>query len=78
MGSIWSKEPAIIIGAVLTVVLNLVASLAGQGFISDAIAGHLTDIFNSLGALVVALLPVITAIFVRQAVYSPASYDAKG
>lgn len=77
MGSIWSKEPAVIIGAILTVILNLIASLNGQGFISEVAAGGATDVVTALGALVVSLLPLITAILIRPAVYSPKTYDEK-
>lgn len=72
MGSIWSREPAVIIGAAITVLLNIVATLLGAGFISDALAGNITDVINGLGAAVLALLPLITAVLIRQKV-SPAT-----
>lgn len=77
MGSIWSKEPAVIIGAIVAVVLQVIGALTDQGFVSELVGGRLTDIANALGALSLALVPVITAILVRGAVYSPASYAAK-
>jgi hypothetical protein len=67
----WGREPALIIGAIVTVLINLLASLAGEGFISDVLAGTLSDLVTSASALILALLPLITAALIRQRV-SPA------
>ena len=68
--SIFGREPAVWIGLIVTIVLNVVQTLAGQGFISDATAGRITDIANGGSTLALALLPLITALLVRPAVTS--------
>ena len=72
-----NKEPALIIGTVVTIVLAILTTLSGNGFISDALAGKLTDVVNSGAQLLVLLIPFITAAIVRQKVYSPASFNGK-
>ena len=71
LSSFWQREPALVIGSLVAIGVQVVGVIAGNGLISDAVAGHLTDIFQTLGALVVALLPVITAALIRTKV-SPA------
>lgn len=73
--SIWGKEPAVIIGTIVTILLAVVTTLNGNGFISDAAAGKLTDLANGAGQLVLLLLPLITSLIIRTQV-SPASKTA--
>jgi len=73
----FNKEPALIIGTVVTIILAAIQTLLGNGFISDAVAGTSTDLVNSIANLLVLLVPLITAAIVRTQVYSPASFDAK-
>lgn len=68
-----NKEPAVIIGTVVAIVVGALATLSGNGFISDALAGKATDIVNSVAQLLVLLSPVIAGILTRPAVYSPAT-----
>jgi hypothetical protein len=73
----FNKEPALIIGTVVTIILAALQTLQGNGFISDVTAGTSTDLVNSVSNLLVLLVPLITAAIVRTQVYSPASFDAK-
>lgn len=66
------KEPALIIGTIVTIILAIVTTLSGNGFISDALAGKLTDLVNGAAQLILLLLPLITAAVIRTQV-SPAS-----
>ena len=75
--TIWGREPAVIVGLIVTIILGVVQTLAGQGFISDVVAGKTTDIVNAISQLVLLLIPLITSIIVRQNVYSPATYAKK-
>jgi len=72
-----NKEPALIIGTIVTIILGAVQTLNGNGFVSDALAGTIGDLTNSVANLLVLLVPLITAALVRSRVYSPASFDAK-
>ena len=72
-----NKEPALIIGTIVTIILGAVQTLQGNGFVSDVQAGTVSDLTNSVANLLVLLVPLITAAIVRQKVYSPASFDAK-
>ena len=72
-----NKEPALIVGTIVTIILGVVQTLQSDGFISDIVAGTTTDLVNSAAGLLVLLIPLITAAIVRSQVYSPASYDDK-
>ena len=72
-----NKEPALIVGTIVTIILGALQTLQGNGFISDVAAGTMTDIVNSLANLIVLLIPLITAAIVRGQVYSPETYDSK-
>lgn len=69
-------NPALIIGTIGTIVLGAIATLAGQGLISDTLAGKATDIVQALQQLLVLLVPLITAVVIRGQVYSPATVEA--
>jgi hypothetical protein len=73
----FNKEPALIIGTIVTIVLAAIQTLQGNGFISEVAAGTTTNLVNSISNLLVLLVPLITAAIVRTQVYSPASFDAK-
>ncbi len=74
--TLWfGKEPALVIGTVVTIVVGIVATLAGNGFISDATRGHITDAANIIGQVVIALIPLITAALIRTQV-TPANPPA--
>lgn len=70
---IFDKEPALIIGTVVTIVVGAIATLTGNGFISDAAAGQATDLVNTIAQLLVLLAPIIATAVTRQNVYAPAT-----
>ena len=70
---IFGREPAVIIGVAVTIILNIVLTLQGEGFINDAAAGTITDVVNGLGTLLISLAPLLGALLTRQNVYSPAT-----
>jgi hypothetical protein len=71
--TIWGKEPALIVGTVVTIILAAVQTLAGNGLISDVSAGKTTDLVQSAANLLILLIPLIGAGVIRQNVYSPAT-----
>lgn len=70
------KEPALIIGAIATILLNAIAELAGVGLLSEAAANASTNIINGLVPLIIAILPLILGAITRQFVTSPATAAA--
>jgi hypothetical protein len=61
-----NKEPALIIGTIVTIIVGAIATLSGNGFISDVVAGKATDVVNAIAQLLVLLAPIIAAIVTRQ------------
>lgn len=59
------REPAFYIGLAVSVVLAVLGVLTGQGVISDALAGKITDATNALAQLAVIFAPLITGILIR-------------
>lgn len=78
MGNIWQKEPAVIIGAAATVLLQLIGALVDQGFVSEVAGGRITDLVNAGSAFLVATLPLLLALVIRAKVYSPATVQRLG
>lgn len=68
-----TKEPALVIGTVVTIVVGAIATLSGNGFISDTAAGKATDIVNATGQLLLLLAPLVVGVLTRGQVYSPAT-----
>lgn len=66
--TLFGKEPALVIGTVVTIALFVISTLSGNGFISDAAAGKATDLVNGAAQLVLLLLPLITAALIRTQV----------
>lgn len=67
--SFFGREPAVWTGIIVSCVLAVLSVLTGQGVVSDAVAGRITDATNAIAQLVVTvLLPVITAILIRPQV----------
>lgn len=69
------KEPAVLIGTVVTIILAVITTLSGNGFISDVVAGQATDIVNSIQQLLLLLAPIIAGGLIRGQVYSPATVE---
>lgn len=62
---IGGREPAFWIGLAVTLVLGVVSTLAGEGLISDTLAGEATELTNAIAQLLVLLAPVITGVLIR-------------
>lgn len=63
---IFGREPVRWVGIIVTVIGAIVATLLGQGVISDALAGRITDLTDNLSGIAVFLLPLITAEIARR------------
>ena len=63
---ILGREPAVIIGTIATILVGIVATLTGNGFISDVAAGKATDIINSAAQLLLLLAPLLAGLAIRQ------------
>jgi hypothetical protein len=70
---LFDKEPALIIGTAVTIIVGAIATLSGNGFISDAAAGKATDLVNAVAQLLLLLAPLIAAAITRGQVYAPAT-----
>ena len=67
----FTAEPARLIGLVVTLALGILQTLQGEGIVSDALAGQITDAINALAQILVLLSPLIAGFLIRQRVYSP-------
>lgn len=65
---IFGREPAVWIGIIVSCVLAVVSVLTGQGVLSEALAGKITDVLNALAQIIVLLAPVITGLLIRPRV----------
>lgn len=66
--TIFGRNVAVWIGIIVSCVLAVVGVLTGQGVISDALAGRITDGVNALAQLAVLLAPAITGILIHPQV----------
>ena len=69
---ILGKEPLVWIGIIVSLVLAVATNLNGQGVISDATTGQITDATKALGQILVIIAPLITALIARPSVTSVA------
>lgn len=65
---IFGREPVVWIGIITSVILAVVTTLLGQGVISDALAGKITDLVNAFAQLLVLVAPILAAIAARPLV----------
>lgn len=72
-----THQPVRWIGLIVSLILATVATLSGQGFISAALAGQLTDLVNAAGQFILLTLPFIAAIFASRFV-TPVPSDQRG
>ena len=68
MPSIGGREPAFWIGLVVSIIVAVLGVLTGQGVISEALAGKITDGVNALAQILVILAPVIAGLLIRAQV----------
>jgi hypothetical protein len=66
--TILGRTPALWIGIIVSVVIAVVQTLQGNGVISDALAGHITDATNELGSLLTILAPFIAGVLIHPQV----------
>lgn len=71
------RQPVRWIGLAVTLILGAVATLSGEGVISDALAGQITDATNAIAQLVVLALPLLGAILASRYV-TPVPPDQRG
>jgi len=63
---VFGREPAFWIGLIVTIIIGAVTTLLGEGVISDALAGKITDFVNAIAELAVLLAPLIAGLLIRQ------------
>lgn len=63
---IFGREPAAWIGLIVTIIVGIVSTLAGQGFISDVLAGKVTDVVNAIAQILLLLSPLIAGLLIRR------------
>jgi len=63
--SIFGREPSFWIGLGVSIILGAVATLTGEGVISDALAGKITDGVHAVAQLLVLFAPLIAGILIR-------------
>lgn len=66
--TIFGREPIAWIGIILVFVITIIQTALGQGLISDALAGQVTNGANSLAETLIAFLPLILNIYGRSKV----------
>ena len=66
MPKILGREVSFWIGLIVTIVLGIVTTLAGEGLISDVAAGRVTDGVNAVAQLLTLVAPLIAALLIRQ------------
>lgn len=66
--TIFGRNPAAWIGIIVSCILAVVSVLTGEGVISDAIAGNITDGVNAVAQILVLLAPLITGLLIRPTV----------
>jgi uncharacterized membrane protein len=65
---IFGRQPAFWIGVIVSSILAVVSVLLGEGVLSDALAGQITDGVNAVAQLLVLLAPLITGLLIRPTV----------
>lgn len=63
---IFGREPVAWVGIIVAVILAVVQTLLGEGVISDALSGRITDIVQSLSGSVIVLIPIVTTLLARR------------
>jgi hypothetical protein len=66
--SIFGREVSFWVGVVVALVLGVVQTLSGNGLISDALTGQITDGVDAISQAILLLVPVITGLIIRQGV----------
>lgn len=62
------REPVRLIGVIVTLILAVVTTLAGESIISDVVAGRITDIVNAAAKFLALIAPLLAAELARPQV----------
>ena len=65
---IFGRQPAFWIGLIVSIVLGAVRTIAGEGLISDAATGQITNAVNAVGELLLLVAPLITGALINPTV----------
>lgn len=65
---IFGRQPAVWIGIAVTIILGVVSTLTGNGLISDALQGRITDLVNATAQLLTLLAPLIAGLLIKPVV----------
>lgn len=66
--TIFGRNPAAWIGIIVSCILAVLSVLAGEGVITDAIAGDVTNGVNAVAQILVLLAPIVTGLLIRSQV----------
>ena len=66
--TVFGREPSAWIGLAVALVVAVLGVLTGQGFISDAAAGKVTDAANAIAQLLTLIAPLAAGLLIRQQV----------
>jgi hypothetical protein len=65
---VFGRQPAFWIGLAVTIILGVVSTLTGNGLISDALQGRITDLINAIAQLLTLLAPLIAGVLIKPVV----------
>ena len=61
----WDRQPSAWIGIIVSCILAVLSVLTGEGVISEAVNGQVTDGVNALAQLLVLFAPLITGLLIK-------------
>jgi len=64
----FGREPSFWIGLIVTIISGVIATLLGQGVISDVQAGRVNDVVDGIAKVLLAIAPLIATLLTRQVV----------
>ncbi len=62
---IFGRQPAVWIGIIVSLIVGVLTTLSGNGLISDALKGQVTNIVNATAQLATLLAPVIAGLLIK-------------
>jgi hypothetical protein len=65
---IFGREPVFWIGLIATIAIGIVSTLSGQGILSDAMAGKITDGVKALVQILTLMAPLLAGWVARKGV----------
>ena len=74
--TIFGREPVAWIGVIVALAITIIQTLAGQGVISDALAGQSVDAVNALAQVATIFVPVIVGILATRQAVTPTAAPA--